>query len=56
MIVFSYVGNLDASRVTEQMLVDIFKNGLPHMKDKVLLAKMFQPQDVCLFLFIVLTS
>eukprot|EP00794_Sanderia_malayensis_P005579 gene5579-6268_t len=41
-----YVGNLDSSRVTEQMLVDIFKNGLPHMKEKVLTAKMFIPQDV----------
>lgn len=40
-----YVGNLDSSRVTEQMLVDIFKNGLPHMKEKVLTAKMFIPQD-----------
>ena len=44
--VFRYVGNLDASRVTEQMMLDIFKNGLPHMKDKVLTAKMFHPQDV----------
>ena len=48
--VFRYVGNLDGSRVTEQMMIDIFKNGLPHLREKVLSAKMFHPQDVCIIL------
>jgi len=47
---FRYVGNLDGSRVTEQMMIDIFKNGLPHLREKVLSAKMFHPQDVCIIL------
>ncbi|XP_065071145.1 nucleolysin TIAR-like isoform X1 [Rhopilema esculentum] len=40
-----YVGNLDGTRVTEQIMIDIFKNGLKHISDKVLGAKMFHPQD-----------
>lgn len=39
-----YVGNLDR-RVTDVMMLDILRKGLPHIGDKVLSAKMFASSD-----------
>jgi len=40
-----YVGNLDR-RVTDAMMVNILKNGLQHISDRILSAKMFGPADL----------
>jgi len=40
-----YIGNLD-KRVTENMMMDIFKKGLPQVADKVLEAKMVFPTEL----------
>jgi len=39
-----YVGNLDR-RVTDVMMTNILRTGLPHIADKILSAKMFSPSD-----------
>lgn len=39
-----YVGNLDR-RVTDVMMTNILRTGLPHLKERVLSAKMFAPSD-----------
>jgi len=39
-----YVGNLDR-RVSDIMMTNILRTGLPHIADKVLSAKMFSPND-----------
>jgi len=39
-----YVGNLD-KRVTDVMMTNILRTGLPHISDKILSAKMFAPSD-----------
>lgn len=40
-----YVGNLDR-RVTDTMMVNILRKGLPHLNDRVISAKMFGPDDI----------
>ncbi|XP_047127463.1 cytotoxic granule associated RNA binding protein TIA1 isoform X1 [Hydra vulgaris] len=40
-----YVGNLD-KRVTDVMMLNILRAGLPHVKDKILSAKMFSTADI----------
>lgn len=42
--IFRYVGNLD-KRVTDVMMTNILRTGLPHISDKILSAKMFAPSD-----------
>lgn len=52
-----YVGNLD-KRVTDVMMTNILRTGLPHIADNILSAKMFAPSDPVrvLFVFILVFS